>query len=188
MTHSRLRLLISKSTLVIVTALAFGWGTWHFRGSGVPNPPPPIARGAAATPGAVQALPARPTASPRFDAEAHRDRVQVLAAVFDGEAVDASWQPSAEAALRALYAGKDFDALRTQVQCKSSLCRVAFDYQDAKAASAAILKLARTRPWPGKAFTRHDSKHASGFSYLAREGMPLPSALPRLGPAQLASF
>ncbi|MET0793635.1 MAG: hypothetical protein ABW061_19100 [Polyangiaceae bacterium] len=188
MTHSRLRLLASKPALVIVTALTVGWSTWHARSSGAPSLPPATALGGASAPHAAQAPAAGPANSPGYGSEAHRDRMQVLAESFDGQAVDENWRPTAEAALRALYAGKDFDGLHTQVQCKSTLCRVTFEYQDAKAAAKAIAKLVKIRPWPGKAFTRHDPTHSSGFSYLAREGMPLPSSGPSHGLSRVASF
>ena len=112
----------------------------------------------------------------------HQSQVQLLDGAFDTESADPTWAPNAEVALKKLYSGPEFAALRTVVVCKSTLCRVNFQYTEPKLGKAAVLQMLTRHPWRGRTFNRNDVNNRSGFSYVGREG----TSFPRVDPQSLA--
>ena len=108
--------------------------------------------------------------------QSHEERVHLFSNTFDREPQDPNWRADAEASLEKLYRDPLFAGLTTQVACKTTLCRVTFEYTDAAKGKAAVRSLLTKHAWPGRAFTRHDRKRQNGFSYIARQGTSLPRA------------
>jgi len=104
----------------------------------------------------------------------HAARSKLLAEKFEAEAQDAGWSRGAEVAIQRLYATEELAALRTHVECRSTMCRVTFSYDDDKAGASAVQRLIAKHPWPSSAYTRQDTARRSGTSYVSREGQTLP--------------
>lgn len=104
----------------------------------------------------------------------HQRQVELLATTFEQQATDPTWSRAATGSLRKLYQGKEFAGLTTQVECRSTLCRVNFSYSDPNRGGAAVQRVIVSRPWKGRAFTRHDTRAHSGLLYIGREGTKFP--------------
>jgi len=104
----------------------------------------------------------------------HQRQVELLATTFEQQAADPEWSRDAAGTLRKLYQGKEFAGLDTQIECRSTLCRVNFSYSDAKRGRAAVQRVVASHPWKGQAFTRHDTRTHSGLIYIGREGTVFP--------------
>lgn len=94
----------------------------------------------------------------------------------ENELPDARWAGEAEAAIQDAYSGEDFSALRLSADCRSTLCRLDFEYSDAEAGLAAVRRLMSVHAWGhGRRLTHVDSESKRGSSFFVRDGFDPPS-------------
>jgi hypothetical protein len=94
---------------------------------------------------------------------------------YAAEPRDPEWSAKATQSLRESYGTEQFKSLRLSVDCRSTLCRVDFSYEDPTLALGAIQSLFATSPWSGTRFSHYDQETRKGSSYVAREGFELPA-------------
>jgi hypothetical protein len=160
-----------------------------------PVPIPTAAAEAPATATAEEQLPAQAPPAPAASAttgrsiqeqEAHRDalnaaQLETLEEAHAAEVPDPQWAAQARQQLQTEYAAEDFHDMHVQVDCRSTMCRVDFDYPDDGTPGENARKLTHIHPWSGRGFTRINLQTRQGHLYLAREG----TDLPRVDPSQV---
>jgi hypothetical protein len=100
-----------------------------------------------------------------------------MEASFQREDRDPEWSESALRSVRATYSEKSSEGFEFDVDCKSTLCRVAFRYTAAHTGPGSPIP--RERPWPGRAFSHFNTTRNEGVMYVAREGFELPDVDPK---------
>jgi hypothetical protein len=129
-------------------------------------------------------LPTQEAVSPEL-AEHRREAMNAaLLSTFEKthavETPDPEWAPTARSSLEAGYAQEDFKGLNIKVDCRSTMCRIDFDYPDSPEGIEPARRVGRVRPWAGRGFTRVNTETREGHVYLARHGFDLPELDPTL--------
>jgi hypothetical protein len=164
------------------------------------NPQPVVVR-EIRTEVAVPTVSARPVAEPReADAsppaaadptselaqEEHEHRLLVfnqarLAScekAYAAEAPDPEWSASAVRTIREKFSDDTFKPLKMSVDCRATLCRLDFSYENAETGLNASRAMMATGPWSGTRFSRLDQEKREGTVFLAREDFDIPSVDP----------
>lgn len=150
---------------------------------------------------AVPTVSARPVAEPReadaspspaadptseLTPEEHEHRLLVfnqarLAScekAYAAEARDPEWSASAVQTIRDKFSDETFKPLKMSVDCRATLCRLDFSYENAETGLNASRAMMATGPWSGTRFSRLDQEKREGTVYLAREDFDIPSVDP----------
>jgi len=148
-----------------------------------------VAPAATATPSVVQAAatPARTASTPVVteaeptteERQRHQEAVNAAKqAAFEhtlaNEARDPEWAPQAQRTVEAALSKAAVPGLNYQVDCRSTMCRVEFDYSKATDTMQAARQASHVHPWVGHGFFRVDTENHNGHTYLAREGFDFP--------------
>ncbi|HYQ42311.1 MAG TPA: hypothetical protein VER11_10085 [Polyangiaceae bacterium] len=171
---------VSRMTWVIavaggLTALAF-----HTAARVDTRNPPTPSTAIAASP----RTPDQPAASSEDERERrvralHRAQLQLYTNTFDEEVVDVGWAPAAETEIRSVLDRAKRPVKQARVQCKSTLCRVEFSYEQPKDGRAVLQRMLMDHPWRGAVFTKNDAENQSAISYYTRQGRAFPRVEPR---------
>lgn len=105
----------------------------------------------------------------RFEAQ-----VDLLERTWDAEQPDPDWSVKAAESLTAKYEAEEFSGLRTNADCRWSMCKVDLKFAEGQDIMQLGRKAGTGFPWPGQAFFHFDAERRSGVFYLARENYELP--------------
>jgi hypothetical protein len=95
--------------------------------------------------------------------------------VFSQEGLDPEWSAPAQETLEEKYASEEFRAVRSQVECRSTLCRVEFAFDEGQEGLQASAQLQERMPWSGRSYLSTNLEQRSGVIFVSREGHTLPS-------------
>jgi hypothetical protein len=105
-------------------------------------------------------------------------RTKACEDAYSAETADPDWSARAAQSIRERYSSEEFRDLRLSVDCRHTLCRVDFSFDQAQSGLQAVRKLVESAPWEGTRLTRVDVETRTGSSYVAREGFDIPDVDP----------
>ena len=104
----------------------------------------------------------------------HEAKTNECERAFSQERADPEWSNTAQQKLEQKYSGEEFQALHSQVECRSTLCRVKFSFDEGQAGLQATGQVQEKMPWSGGSFMHADMEKRSGMIFVGREGHALP--------------
>jgi len=93
---------------------------------------------------------------------------------FSQERPDAAWSKTAQQQLEQKYSAEEFQAFHSQVECRSTMCRVTFSFDEGQAGMQAAALAQDKMPWSGRSFMHADMEKRSGMIFVGRQGHTLP--------------
>ncbi|MGH8520166.1 MAG: hypothetical protein ACREU9_01710 [Gammaproteobacteria bacterium] len=119
-----------------------------------------------------------PIAAGHEQADKDYERMQIINNVFSAEPTDRQWSAETNNLVKQFF--EDVEPLQvdlSDVECRSTLCRVEVNYKDAAADEFALrfpMHVGKALPNITYHYEQHDDGHTSVVMYLAKEGYQLP--------------
>lgn len=100
---------------------------------------------------------------------------KALSDSYASETHDPEWSAPAATTLRSAYQGEGFEGVTTVAECRSTLCRVDFRYDDRPGAELNWRNIMHRMPWSGSGRATFNAETRTGSFFIAREGYDLPN-------------